>query len=599
MRIRDLLPTEPPPGMTQTIMEEEIESFGGNLIIYSREAYVDEPELWAYMGPEEWEEHERRTRRCWAARCRCTACGEEYFAGWGKGGFVVMHQGPDGLMYDGVPEADDQEAIRYEEGTAVMCPACMTLGTLVRKAKIHGSMTNQLMICSVENAGKYTALVYWLAKRTVFPDGDYIVETEPVYAAAIGKTGSLWYFRASKTDYAGRLWPTGKGWKPCGSIEPEQSRYYDRDACNGNLVGSVYWRTVPEQAGQTGEKTGLAEYIRGGGQYPLLYLRWWRAYPEVENLVKAGWTAAISGSIYAEVDSNLHYQRGKLHTPTSLGELFNWGCRRPCDLLQMGKQEEREARHYGWDHRMVGLWSEMVSYGIAGPGHGHAAVLQEAVERYGFENILRWESEVMDGNDWNLEKFDHYLRRQERRHGLAPFTGFELLIDYKNMLPEDATEEEQWPNDLRTAHDALAERVQLEETEAMKEGFQRIAEKWAALDWTDGTYCIRLARTNGELIAEGRTLHHCVGQYGPQHIRERVILFVRHHRRPERSWYTLNIDLTGKEPREVQLHGYGNEWAHGKQLRIPAEVLDFVKRWKQKVLEPVFRKVKKQKEAAA
>jgi hypothetical protein len=77
-------------------------------------------------------------------------------------------------------------------------------------------------------------------------------------------------------------------------------------------------------------------------------------------------------------------------------------------------------------------------------------------------------------------------------------------------------------------------------------------------------------------------LHHCVGGYTDTHLRGNIILFVRHERRPERSWFTLNINLENRT--RIQLHGYGNERANGKELRIPKEVLEFVDAWEKEVL---------------
>ena len=83
-----------------------------------------------------------------------------------------------------------------------------------------------------------------------------------------------------------------------------------------------------------------------------------------------------------------------------------------------------------------------------------------------------------------------------------------------------------------------------------------------------------------------------MGGYGKAHLSGKLILFVRHARRPERSWFTLNIDTAGRSPKRIQLHGYGNEYAHGKRLTIPQCVLDFVERWEKEILLPTFEKVK-------
>ena len=108
-----------------------------------------------------------------------------------------------------------------------------------------------------------------------------------------------------------------------------------------------------------------------------------------------------------------------------------------------------------------------------------------------------------------------------------------------------------------------------------------------------------MPKSNLELVREGQVLRHCVGGYGNEHAKgEKIILFVRHHRRPERSYYTLNISFAEDQPREIQLHGYGNE-RHGKNKqhrhRIPASVRAFVDRWEREILVPWFIHQKKEK----
>ena len=88
-----------------------------------------------------------------------------------------------------------------------------------------------------------------------------------------------------------------------------------------------------------------------------------------------------------------------------------------------------------------------------------------------------------------------------------------------------------------------------------------------------------------ELVEEGKKLHHCVGGYSDDHASGRIILFIRHTRRPERSWYTLNVDVLQK--RIIQNHGYGNERSpKGEALTIRPEVLDFVAAWEREKLQP-------------
>jgi hypothetical protein len=66
--------------------------------------------------------------------------------------------------------------------------------------------------------------------------------------------------------------------------------------------------------------------------------------------------------------------------------------------------------------------------------------------------------------------------------------------------------------------------------------------------------------------------------------------------------YTLNISFYGPEPREIQLHGYGNE-RHGPNKehshRIPNKVRTFCDRWEREILLPWWHNQKKQGEKTA
>ena len=68
----------------------------------------------------------------------------------------------------------------------------------------------------------------------------------------------------------------------------------------------------------------------------------------------------------------------------------------------------------------------------------------------------------------------------------------------------------------------------------------------------------------------------------------------RRGNRPERSWLTLDINMSGSRPTEAALHGWYNEgtpqepgdpWKRPKR-KIPQRGREFVDRWKKEILEP-------------
>lgn len=198
---------------------------------------------------------------------------------------------------------------------------------------------------------------------------------------------------------------------------------------------------------------------------------------------------------------------------------------------------------------------------------------------------------LMDGEtDLHPTHVVKYLEKQKRLKG-----GVQLLLDYRRVLRAlwlAEQEETLWPRDLQAAHDRVMEMYAAHEGVKYRSAdFTPVYIRLKALEWTDGELCIRVPQEEQELKDEGRVLRHCVGTYGAQHCGGKPIFFVRHYRRPERSYYTLNIDLTMERPREIQLHGYGNEH-HGDRKQychnIPKKVRDFCDKWEREVLTPWF-----------
>lgn len=283
------------------------------------------------------------------------------------------------------------------------------------------------------------------------------------------------------------------------------------------------------------------------------YLKLWKQHRNVENLARAGWGRTLGGAI-EEMAWN------QVMAPYAVHEIelrwIDWNEVKPGRMLGMSKAEVKVLAGR-WDWQTADAWAVYRCW----QGGCTAEEFDRCRAELGPEGLQVLVGMIEDGHEVPLLKAARYIKKQEQRRGgdLA-----RTFLDYREMLDADATEEELWPKDLVAAHDRLAElhgdRNMRQYTEAMRQ----LAQELAALAWSDGEICIRAAATPGELKEEGRVLKHCVGDYCKKHAaRTDVIFFVRHARRPERSWYTLDINMTGRIPKEVQLHGYRNEW-YGK-----------------------------------
>ena len=582
--IASALPLLPRTGMKEAVLDACNETLNRNFCLYKRvsSAEVDT----GGIGWPDFDVPEEKTH--WVAECRCGACGSVWHSAWISGGEgIFLAEGEDGITFPGIPfDGFYQEC--HEDDT-FFCPFCEQHVQLIRAKNLKSGRTYRNLVGSVENVGPYTAVVAWMAERYVHSDGDSSFMLYPKAAAVIDVSGRLMFFRFD-----------GSMWRPRSSTaDPFQTFYYSWNGGLDRQVGAWLWPDVPEQMGQTGEKTGVADYFRSGGRWPVVYLNLWRKAPAIENLVKAGWLKPFEEIINDEVLSFLQrsldqisFHGKKLSFPDGINCLADWGEVKPHKMLGMTREEIREGAKWKWDASALGLWLGCIMEGLASPGD--AALFEKCRKRYGIGALQKWaDMSVENRLPASLKKIDSYCFKQSQKRALPLSGALTMYLDYWEMLGAEYPEPVQiFPPDLRAAHDRAMASARIKSSAKFISGFRQTAEKWHELEWSDGHICTVLPRTNGDLEAEGKTLNHCVGGYGEDHVKGKLIVFIRHRRRPERSWFTLNIDTSGQSWKEIQLHGYGNEYAHGKWLRIPKEVRDFVDRWEKEVLSPVFRKVK-------
>lgn len=586
--LMEKLPKVPRPGMVQQALIDCCDSdLGGELLIFARESYDPDAEIgWDLHSP---------AHRQWGSRCTCTACQEDFWAGWVKGGGLSLMLSEDETVYPGVPPKNCSDAvIAWGEGDTINCPLCGDALSVVHRKSLRSGRTHQLMLGSIEVVDGITVVMAWMLTRCVDEFGVWDVSCSPAAAVALLPGGKrIRYMHMARNGY-GASYPL-PDWRKAsdGHDDPFQIKYYSQEAECQRKYGAYIWRDVPDLTGTTAEKTGLAEYVKAGGAWPIVYLNLYGQRPAVENLLKCGWGQPIVERIDDEAQRSAR-SGFRCRLPETDDLAFWEDSSKPRELLHMTKDEIRQGAAWHWGSDALALWNEAVAYGIAATGD--AAEFNRLLRKYGQSGMSRYVGEVTDG--WNLPSMydiDRYLDKQQRKHGYEPRRMLGQYIDYwKEIVDQirDPQDIELYPPDLRAAHDRIFAAKTVRENAKSKREFESLARKWAGLEWSDGEYCIRLPRSNGDLIAEGRTLHHCVGSYGATHLQGKLVFFVRHARRPERSWYTLNIDTTGRSPKRIQLHGYGNEYAHGKRLTIPLCVLDFVNRWEKEILLPVFDRVK-------
>lgn len=571
-----LLPEKAGEHILTYAKNELMDELGNNMIVFKSELIKYSPEYTDFLIDEN--NAKGKTER--VASCTCTACGETFYCGWlpsesrKKYGISII-QGEDGNFYTGVPSGD--YSIDCLEGDQIECPLCGTYAALIHSSRLNKGKVFQVGISEIINLRNITAIITWLAKRTVYRNGHSPIETLP-YGAVILDGKKLISFKHFKSGMFGHNYYIEEWSRNRRFSDPTQCLYYDSASFNSKKQGAYIYPNVPDLTGTSGEKTGLAKYIEAGGRYPAEYLAEWKRHPHIENLLYTGWKHLVLDYI---LHRRLYYQK-------ELGCL--WSKRKPHEMLAMSKAEYKALALKEWDVDTTNIWLSCVVNKLPMT----ASVFDQSEKNFikAFVTAIK-DKKVMASEFYQI---DRYIKKQQYPSNAR---AFEYLVDHWRMLSNHLeaegierplTYEERFPRNIMQAHEQDLKLIQASKDKEIQKKFNKVIKTYHPIEWTDGELCIRIPLTEQELIKEGQILRHCVGSYGKSHAEgQKIIFFVRHYRRPERSYYTLNIDFSGKEPREIQLHGYGNE-RHGKNKEythtIPKKVRNFVDKWEKDVLIP-------------
>lgn len=561
--IASQLPVEPDEGVKDFVRKNWHE-LGGFVTLFRR---VSAKGLADYSG---------EPLRGFIGECWCSECENIWHTAWGSKS-VIVADGDDGMIYPISPYAAEFGAdltTSMGDGSTGICPMCGEGVTFRLASKFGRRQMTRRHFLVFRRIGQYTALVSWLACREIFPDKRQYYELVPWVANVVDERGLLRGFRFD---------PTTGQWRKAGSpVTPESAGYLSGDGYYGYVRGGFVELPGGDLAGETGAKTGVREYLAAGGCFATGYLRIWRQYRGIENLMKTGF-AKISAEMVNSYSSGYR----------SAFDGLDLSKAKPHEIAGVSRADFRVICRDGWSWEAYGMFRKASGAGLVADCAEFSALWPRYHDN-GFRQALALRK---DDPGLTMAKIDRYLARQN----LQP-SDLHHMLDYRRMyqrayLVPPGTAEELWPRNLLDAHDRVSMLVSTEDESVTQQAFDRTAARLAPLAWTDGELCIVIPRSAADLKHEGRVLRHCVGGYAASHVGGAPIFFVRHRRRPERPYYTLNISLSGDAPRRVQLHGYGNE-RHGdrKQYshRIPRKVLEFCDRWEREVLAPFWADLKKE-----
>ena len=103
--------------------------------------------------------------------------------------------------------------------------------------------------------------------------------------------------------------------------------------------------------------------------------------------------------------------------------------------------------------------------------------------------------------------------------------------------------------------------------------------------WQEDGLMIVLPQSVDDIVAEGKALAHCVGGYAERHFKgQTTILFLRKTEEPDKPFYTMEINKTGKIQ---QCYGYRNNTANNPK---PPEIKAFERHYEQYLQEVIHGK---------
>ena len=330
-------------------------------------------------------------------------------------------------------------------------------------------------------------------------------------------------------------------------------------SCYGYNFDNSYSILNPRAYKETCMKYSELEHYTGS--LPMEYLRLYCKHPNLEYLMKSGYTAVIDDHYTGYWGS---------HLTMYVSQRINWKSNNLLQMLGLSRIEFKMLR--GREH----LWEDYIEWRDQYPKCKPEELLYVA-DKFGWNHGSV--AAITDATGLNPFRAARYLTEQniETRDYLD-------YIQQCRKLKYDMHDTSiSMPHHFMETHTRLSGILaDMENATVAGELAKHITER-ECLEFATDTLLIRQPRSMGEIIMEGKLLHHCVGGYAERHARGKLhIMFIRRKEEPEKPYFTMEVSTSGVI---VQVRGLRN-------CDPPDEVTALVEHYKE-YIEPHFKKRKK------
>ena len=465
------------------------------------------------------------------ALVHCTSCGEEAHLGrwdYPNAGCRYAYSS-DKIGF--IDPADNNAKGSYD---TCVCPCCGKGVEAIHVSRIHSENKHiiaSFVFMTLHSVRGHFVLLTWKLFKKCDKYGNVRFELCRRDGVAVIKGVPVWF-----TGYVNGGMFGGISWCSKWIARPKFAcdiEDWDKDEIL-HFDPHILWKS-------DGEKTALDVFIKecGNGMPIAAYVAAWAKYPQIENLVRSGYSLFVRRLLDACISSSgSYYSTKRCFSVMGIKNVIDVKKVKPHEMLRLEKQ----------DMFLINILSlsELALYATVWQKKKQKLSIAQlrAADRWGLVSV----KELIDKYAPPYQKVLGYLESQakKKRRGVSVSITAGYLKDYWDMVKQVydgyLPQELMYPKDIRKAHDEIMLRVKEKADKKLNEEIAAYSKKMSVYSFADeelGLF-IRPISNQEELIKEGKFLHHCVASYAQSFASRRTCIFaIRKISKPNNPFFTL------------------------------------------------------------